>query len=159
MMYLAGRVIKTHGIKGEVVVKSESNFLRFRKGSVLYLEDKTKIEIESARPHQEMLLVKFLSACSIDDALKYVGKNLYAMHERRELKAGEYYYEDLIGCACYQKDDLIGVVSDIMEVPQGIVLEINTSAKTILVPYVEEFIKKTDPLKKRIDMELIEGML
>ena len=35
-MYLVGKIVGTHGIKGELKVKSDTSFDRFKKGSKLY---------------------------------------------------------------------------------------------------------------------------
>ena len=37
-MYLVGKIIGTHGIKGELKVKSDTSFDRFKVGNVLYVE-------------------------------------------------------------------------------------------------------------------------
>ena len=90
----------------------------------------------------------------------YVNKNIYVPHDRSELEEGEYYYEDLIGLICYDSNnEEIGEVIDLQEVPQGLILEIRGKEKTILIPYVDEFIEEIDLDNKKILINEIEGLL
>ena len=62
-MYLVGKIIGTHGIKGELKVKSDTSFDRFSVGNVLYIKlddhDYKKIVINSHRIHQGCDLITF----------------------------------------------------------------------------------------------------
>ena len=54
--YLVGTIVNTHGIKGEVKIKSETNLDRFEKGNTLYLKKGSNyltIKIDSHRVHKE----------------------------------------------------------------------------------------------------------
>lgn len=159
-MYLVGKIIGPHGIKGELKVKSDTSFDRFKVGNVLYIEKTIPITINSVRNHKGMTLITVNSLTNINDVLDFVNKNIYVNHDRSELKDGEYYYEDLIGLDVYNSlDDKKGIVNDIIEVPQGILLEVKEKDKTVLVPYVKEFVKEIDLSKKKIIINEIEGLL
>lgn len=159
-MYLVGKIVGTHGIKGELKVKSDTSFDRFKKGNKLYIEKEEEITINSHRQHKGMELITINNLTNINDVLCYVGKDLYVPHNREELEDGEFYYEDLIGLDCYDsKDNLIGTVVDLQEVPQGLILEIKSSAKTILVPFVDEFIVDIDLDNNKLSINEIEGLL
>lgn len=159
-MYLVGKIVGTHGIKGELKVKSDTSFDRFKKGNVLYIEKEEKIIINSSRVHKGLHLITINGLTNINDVLMYVNKNIYVPHDRSELKEGEYYYEDLIGLICYDSNkEEIGEVIDLQEVPQGLILEIRGKEKTILIPYVDEFIEEIDLDNKKILINEIEGLL
>ena len=159
-MYLVGKIVGTHGIKGELKVKSDTSFDRFKKGNKLYIEKEEEITINSHRQHKGMELITINNLTNINDVLCYVGKDLYVPHNREELEDGEFYYEDLIGLDCYDsKDNLIGTVVDLQEVPQGLILEIKSSVKTILVPFVDEFIADIDLDNNKLSINEIEGLL
>ena len=159
-MYLVGKIVGTHGIKGELKVKSDTSFDRFKKGSKLYIEKEEEIIINSHRQHKGMELITINNLTNINDVLCYVGKDLYVPHNREELEDGEFYYEDLIGLDCYDsKDNLIGTVIDLQEVPQGLILEIKSNTKTILVPFVDEFIVNIDLNNNKLSINEIEGLL
>lgn len=159
-MYLVGKIVGTHGIKGELKVKSDTSFDRFKKGSKLYIDKQEEIIINSHRQHKGMELITINNLTNINDVLSYVGKELYVPHDRSELDEEEFYYEDLIGLECYDsKNNFIGPVVDLQEVPQGLILEIKGEKKTILVPFVDEFIEDIDLENNKLYINEIEGLL
>lgn len=159
-MYLVGKIVGTHGIKGELKVKSDTSFNRFEKGNKLYIDKTIEITIDSHRQHKGMELITINGLKNINDVLCYVGKDLYVPHDRSELDEGEYYYEELIGLDCYDsQDNFIGPVIDLQEVPQGLILEIQGKDKTILIPFVEAFIDGIDLEEKKLYINEIEGLL
>lgn len=159
-MYLVGKIVGTHGIKGELKVKSDTSFNRFEKGNKLYIDKTICITIDSHRQHKGMDLITINGLTNINDVLCYVGKDIYVPHNRDELGEGEYYYEDLIGLDCYDsKNNYIGPIKDLQEVPQGLILEIQGKDKTILIPFVDEFIEKIDLQNKVIKINEIEGLI
>lgn len=159
-MYLVGKIVGTHGIKGELKVKSDTSFNRFEKGNKLYIEKTEEVTITSCRKHKGMELITINGLNNINDVLSYVNKDIYVPHDRSELDEGEYYYEELIGLDCYDsKDNYIGPIIDLQEVPQGLILEIKGKEKTILVPFVEAFIDGIDLEENKLYINEIEGLL
>ena len=154
--YLVGTIVNTHGIKGEVKIKSETNLDRFNKGNVLFLKKGNKyfeIHVDSHRVHKGMDLITFNGINDINDVLEYKGCNLYIKHEDDE----KIYYEDLIGKNIIVDGKICGIVVDIREVPQGIILECDCGGKTKFIPYVSEFIKEVK--EDGIIVTPIEGLL
>lgn len=159
-MYLVGKIVGTHGIKGELKVKSDTSFNRFQKGNKLYIEKDIEITIDSCRKHKGMELITINGLTNINDVLGYVGKDIYVPHNRDELDEGEFYYEDLIGLDCYDsKGNLIGPVIDLQEVPQGLILEVQGKNKIILIPFVDEFIEEINLEDNKLFINEIEGLL
>ena len=61
-MFLVGKIVGTHGIKGEVKVINESDFDRFVVGNTLYVYKNNKYEpivIDSVRYHKKFVLITF----------------------------------------------------------------------------------------------------
>lgn len=163
MMYLVGKIVGTHGIKGELKVLNDSNFDRLKVGEKLFVNRNNtyeKIEITSMRTHKNFFLITINNINDINDVLSYVNLNIYT-DKHETLEDGRYYYDDLIDCVCFDMNGKrIGVVSDITELPRGILLEIIKDNKTkALVPFVEAFIKEVDIENKKISIEPIEGLL
>ena len=166
MKYLnVGKIVTTHGIKGEVKVKVETDDdSRFDSGNKLYVGQDDKhitgeIVIDNARYQKDMILLAFNKIKDINEVLKYVGLSLFVdIDEVRE--DGEIYYDDLIDSKVFAGNEEIGIVTDVMEVPQGEILRIKkNNGKTALVPYVDEFIKEVDIDNKVIIINPIEGLL
>ena len=106
-----------------------------------------------------MILLSFNNNKDINEVQKYVGMSLYVdIDEVRE--EGEIYYDDLIDCKVIVNNEVIGIVTDVMEVPQGEILRVKKqNGKTALIPYVDEFIENVDINKKEIVVNPIEGLL
>ena len=163
-MYFVGKIIGTHGIKGELKVKSDTSFDRFNVGNVLYIKidenDYKKIVINSHRVHQGCDLITINNMFDINLVECFVGKEVYVKEHNREKDNVNLYYEDLIGCkAINEKGIELGEVKDLIEVPKGILLEIINGKKRSLVPYVKELVPNVDIKKKIITIHEIEGLI
>ncbi|MGI6710306.1 MAG: ribosome maturation factor RimM [Bacilli bacterium] len=159
-----GKIVGTHGIKGELKVLSDSDFKseRFKKGNVLYLkinDEYKEVKVSSYRPHKNLDLITINNLFDINEVLKYVNKDLYVKKDQLEkLNIDEYYYTELIGLEVVSlENELIGVVKDIMRLPQGEVLVVyNSNNKRILIPFVDEFIVE---VKNKVIVKVIEGLI
>ncbi len=156
---LIGKLVNTHGIKGEVRIISdfEEKSRVFVSGNHLYIGgNKEKVTIKSYRPHKNFDMCVFLEYDYINDVLKFKGKNVYVTRESLCLERGEYIDDDLIGMVAYYSDKVIGKVEDIIN---------NNGYKLLLVngkyiPYVKsEFIDKVDLDKKTIYFKNLEGII
>jgi 16S rRNA processing protein RimM len=160
MSYEIGRMINTHGIRGEVKVKTDSDFDRFVVGKTVYLfdkEEKREFTIKAVRKFNQGLIIKFQGIDDIND-IEYLKGSLIYTDEKPVLKEDEYHYKDLIGLNVYNKNnELIGIVNDVMDVPQGHLLQVKTSEKMVLIPFVSAFIKEIND--QSIKIEEIEGLL
>lgn len=168
MKYLeVGKIIATHGIRGEVKVSLTTSFPeeRFEKGNVLYIGENgkyKKIVIDTFRVHKGLGLVSFNNLTNINDVLDDVGKTIYVDKESLdELGEDDFYFDDLIGLtAITDSNEKIGEVVDIIEVPQGAILVIKKNdKKEALVPFVDEFIGDVDLEEGYIIITPIEGLL
>ena len=163
-MYLVGKIIGTHGIKGELKVKSDTSFDRFSVGNVLYIKlddhDYKKIVINSHRIHQGCDLITFNNMFDINLVEAFVGKEVYVKEHNREKDNAKVYYEDLIGCKAINEDGIeLGEVKDLIEVPNGVLLEIINGKKRALVPYVKELVPIVDIENKVVTIHEIEGLI
>lgn len=156
-----GKIIGTFGIKGELKVKSESDFIaeRFRKGQELLLAQgkMLPIRITSSRLHKGQVLITINNLDNINLVLPYVGSTLYARKDAPVvLESNEYHVDTLIGCDVYTtKGDYLGKVKDILILPGRSVLEV-IETKRVLIPFAKEFVKEIKD--GRIVIEEIEGM-
>lgn len=160
MSYEIGRIINTHGIRGEVKVKTDSDFDRFVVGKTIYVLDKDikkELTIKAVRKFPQGLIVKFVGIDNIND-IEYLKGSLLYTDEEPVLEEDEYHYNDLIGLKVINQNNVeIGVVNDVIDVPQGHLLQVKTSSKMVLIPFVSAFIKEID--EHSIKIEEIEGLL
>ena len=159
-MYIVGKIVNTHGIKGEVKIINLSDFNRFSIGKVVLYEENKKYKeliIESVREHKGCLLVTFKGINNINNILFLKGKDIYSETKENVVEDDSYYYDELIGKQVYtEKGLLVGKVISLLEVPQGHILEIQTDSKKALVPFRKEFVSE---VSDKIVIIPIEGLL
>lgn len=142
-----GKVIGTFGIKGELKVYSESDFIeyRFRKGAKIFLvspKNTFECSVSNFRFHNKNLLIKINDISDINLVEKYIGYEIYVdASDEPELENDEYYLDDLVGIEAFdEKNNYIGILEDFIEVPQGYIMEIKKDKNKILIPFVDEYI-------------------
>lgn len=152
-----GKIVNTHGIKGEVRILSRFDFKEkvFVPNTLIYIgEEKIEEKIVSYRKHKSFDMVLLEGINDINDVLKYKGKNAYISSSSLKLSDNEILDEDLIGFTALYEDKEIGIVNDIMDYGNK-VLKINES----LIPYNENFILKLDKENKKIYLKNVEGLI
>jgi len=161
--YKCGKILKPHGIKGDMKILSMTDFDRFYNGNKLYVlhnDEYILVEIENVREFGEYLLLNFKGMQDINMIEKYHGDYICVSElDREELPEGQYYYSELIGKDVYnEKGEKKGVCKDIEEYPKNkCLVVINDKGKRVLVPIImSEFIKEV--LEDRIIINEIEGL-
>lgn len=159
-MYEIGLITTTHGIKGELKVRDLSDFDRFKKDEEVFIvfnNEEIHLTVENVKYQKNNLIVKFYEYNNINEVLDYKGLLIYSK-EKGTLEEGEYHYEDLFDLDVYDdKNNLIGKVTDIMDLPHGKVLVVTKDNERNLIPFHGEFIKEVKDDK--IIVTPIEGLL
>lgn len=155
-MLKIGKVVNTHGIKGEVRILSDFDYkdIIFRNGSHIYINNDELI-ITSYRVHKCYDMVKFEGIDNINDVLKYKGFDVYI--KRDDYKFPSVLDAELIGANVYFKNKNIGVLKQIQKGKLQKLMVIYNGEKDILVPYVDEFVKKATA--NEIELTGIEGLI
>lgn len=156
-----GTIYNTVGLKGEVKVKSYSDFndVRFKVGNTLYVngDENKPVVVHSYRESKGIVLVSFKNLQDINLIESYKGFDLFMNRSDLKDDGDGFYYFDLMGCEVYDQDNnKIGIVTDILESGANPILRVNQKT---LIPFVPSFIKAVDIINKRIDIEVIEGLL
>ncbi len=159
--YRCGKILTTHGIKGDVKVQVFSDFNRFEKGSRIYIkhqEEYIPVNVSHSTDFGKYLLVHFEGINDCNLAKKYHLDDLYITEEDRidELQEDEYYYSDLIGLPVFNQDGIgRGIVKEIKELPQCDYLYITYKGKNFYVPFLNEFILE---VSDKIVLKEVEGL-
>lgn len=154
-----GQIVNTHGIKGEVRIKSDFKYKKdiFKKDFNIYIgNDKIKQTINTYRIHKDYDMITFNNITDINDVLDYKGLNVYVVRE--ELNIDGILDEDIIGMNVYSDTKEIGLVTDILKSKAHDILVIEKDKKRYLVPYIDEFVN-IDINNKKIMINEIEGLL
>lgn len=163
---LVGKIVNTHGIKGELKMLSETDFTkeRFHENAALFIDfngEWIEVRVKSIRSHKgfDLLLLKGLEDINLVE--KFVGSLIYSENRRiKNLKSNEFQLDQLMNLVVVQKGKVVGSVSGIRVYPQGDYLEVTPlSGKTALIPFRDEFIVSVDETKKTIEIVDMEGLL
>ena len=149
---LVGKIVNTFGLKGELKISTESDFIkeRFGKGSKIYLKLNGKYQeftISSSRMIKGLPTIVLNDLVDINDVTKYVGLNVYSSTDDNPvLDDNEYYIDDLVGLKVLFPDkQQFGIVKDIIILPANDVMEIETlDGKKELIPFVDDFVKEVN---------------
>nr|WP_072537101.1 ribosome maturation factor RimM [Anaerococcus mediterraneensis] len=155
MRISVGEIVASHGIRGNLKVKSLSdNKDRFKKGSKLYIGDEL-LTIREVFNQKNMLVIGFEEYDNINDVLKFVGKDL-TINEKDlgKLSDDEYYIHDLIGLKVISNGQIKGEITDIISgvYPNDVYL-VKTDAAEVLIPALKSVIKEVDSQKGIIEVE------
>lgn len=163
---LVGHVRKPHGVRGEVLIEVLSDAPdRFRSGAQLIASGPTferrVLSVASARPHGGGLLILFDGLDDRDQVAALRGADLMVGAQAvGEAPEGAYYYFDLIGRTCRdRRSGDLGEVVAVREDGGGLLLEIRDATRTLLVPFVREYLVSIDERDRPIELDLPEGLL
>lgn len=161
-----GKIVNTHGIKGEVKIKSNSDFIdkRFQPGEIVEIARKDKAPLEfkiaSYRMHKGLHMLTFEGINNINDIEYLKGETLLQERDHEEIELGEheFYYSDIIGCTVFNEDTPIGRVIEIFETGANDVWVVKGD-KEYLIPYIADVVKEIDVEGRRIQITPMEGLL
>jgi len=157
-----GKIINTHGLKGEVKISAWTNsYDDFENFSYVYTKAGQKLNIDGIKYQKNNLIVKFREINSIEEAEKYKNKILYLTKEELgELPENVYYIADLLDCTVFNEDDeKIGILCDIFSTGSNDVYDIRReNAKNLLVPIIDGVVKSVDTENKKIVIKIPEGL-
>ncbi|ADU30781.1 ribosome maturation factor RimM [Evansella cellulosilytica] len=166
-----GKIVNTHGVRGEVRVISRTDFPeeRYAIGNTLYVTSdtdvRTPVEITSWRKHKQFDLLTFKGLDNLNEVEKFKG-SLLQIHQNDasdELSEGEFYYHEIIGSTVYlQSGEVLGHVKEILSPGANDVwvVQSNTKGKKdMLIPYIDDVVKQVDVKSKKVVIHPMEGLL
>jgi 16S rRNA processing protein RimM len=165
-MILVGRIARPHGIRGQVAVNPETDFVadRFTEGATFWTRSsrgEEPLTIASARVQNGRPVVGFAGFSTIADVERLAGLELRIPEETlRPLEAGTYYHHQLVGCVVETGiGERIGEVARVEGGSAGSLLVVNGARGEILVPLATEICVAIDVGSRRIRIEPPEGLL
>ena len=149
-----GKIYTTHGLNGEVKVKSNFNYKDVNGFNFYIGKDKELYKLRNYRKQNEYDLLTFETLDNIDKVIKYRGSFLYIL--RSDIKVDTYLNSDLIGLNVFYKNKNIGKVSGIFDAGHGnFIVDISG----VFIPKNENFIEKVDLKNKKMIVKNMEGLL
>lgn len=173
---IVGRVRKSHGVRGDVVVElhtdaPEAIFASGRRvfggtvaGDVARGRDgaPTALTVRGVRPFKGGLIVSFDRIADRNEADLWRDRYLLVLADELTPPADdEVFYHDLIGMEVrLTSGEVVGPVEALFELPQGLMLDVRTAGGgTELVPYRPDLVTGVDLAARVITIDPPEGLL
>ncbi len=164
-----GKVVNTHGVRGEVRVIATTDFPdeRFQIGSILYLEhkdlpEKIRLIVTSHRQHKNFDLLTFENYRNINEVIPFKGGILQVNEEQlSQLDESEYYYHEIIGCTVVTDEgEILGKIKEILATGANDVwvVQRKNGGRDLLIPYIEQVVKAVDISEQKVIIHLMDGL-
>ena len=156
----AGRIVNTHGVKGEVKIEVWLDSPSFLKRIPTVYVDGKPLRVLSSRVQKHFLLASLEGTADVNAAMVLKGKTICIAREDAGLKPGEYFLQDILGArVCREDGTPVGTLTDILERPaSNIYVVADADGGEHLIPAVDEFVRQVDAEAGVVTVRLIEGM-
>lgn len=160
-----GKIVSTHGIKGEVRVDpwcdSPAFFKRFK--TLYYDKNGEKaVKVLSCRPHGNIVILMLEGVGSIEKANLLRNRVLYMNREDANLPKGRFFIQDLIGCKVIDADNeskVYGTLGDVSETGANDVWHVkDENGKEYLLPAIPPVIIETDVENETVKIRPLRGI-
>ena len=152
-LFTIGQIVAPHGVRGDVRIYPDTDFpKRFLKMKYGYINGK-KYEVESARLHKRVVLMKFVGVDDRNAAERLLKKDLQVPREDLvPLKKGQHYIYDIIGSVVYDLEDHeLGKLTDVLRTGSNDVYVVTADDGTeSLFAAIPDVVKSVDTEVKRI---------
>ncbi len=164
MRVVVGRVVRPHGIRGEVVVQPRTDRpeLRFRPGQVLSTSTGRELALTASRPHSGRLLLTFDTVADRTAAEALRQTDLWVeVAENEQGEPDAYYDAQLVGL---EARDVTGVIGTVTAVEHGsaqdlLVLQVREPDRVVRVPFVAALVPRVDVEAGWLEVSLPPGLV
>jgi len=171
--FCIGRIVKPHGIKGEVVIAPDTpdiqNFKRIKEMTLEKNGKKQSVKVNSVKFFKGTVIVGFEEVNDMNEAEKL--RNWEVIIKREDaspLGENEFYVADMIGADIIDENgNKLGEFKDILDTAGGRIMVFESSLlttkkgnpKEMLVPYIPQYILNKDIENRKIMIKVIPGLL
>lgn len=148
-----GKIVKPHGLKGEVKVLLSTNQTQFLSTlkNVYIGENDIPVKVEKSYIVGKFVIIKFFGISSFEQADKLRG--LIVAVERKEfvLPEDNFLVEDLIGSTIYdEKNKEVGKLIEVLQYGAADVFVVWADGREYSFPFIKEMVLKVLPQQKII---------
>lgn len=156
----AGKIVNTHGIRGEVKILPDGmEAEQLYRCKTLYIDGKPVIP-KARRIHKECLLVSLPGVEDMNTALTLKNKSVSVRRSDIVLPDGQFFDEELLGLQAVDAETQtsLGTLAEILTYPAHKIYAIRDGGKELLVPAVPAFIQQVDLEQNKIYIHVWEGL-
>ncbi len=143
----AGKIVGTHGLKGEVRIDpwcdSAAFLCRLKR---LYFADGSEHPVRSAKAHKNIAVVLFDGVTSVEQADLLRGKVVYLNRDDVRLPKGTHFIQDLLGLQVIDADDgtVYGELTEVIKTGANDVYQVTKDGRDYLVPVIPDVVIEKD---------------
>ena len=143
-----GKVTNVHGLMGEVKVQPWADSPEFLcQFKTLYVDEAHwPIQVERARVHKNMVIMKFEGLTDVPGALSLRNAILYIDRSDAKLPEGAFFLADIYGLEVRDAatGEVLGQIADVLTLPANNVYVVRGGARELMIPAVPQFIAETN---------------
>ena len=151
-----GKIVGTHGVRGMVRIQPWADNGEFLCSfDTMYTENGIRaLNVETAKPHGNVVIAQISGISSIEDAEKLRGKILLVKRE------DAYFVSELIGCKVSDSETGLeyGEISDVSSTGANDVWHIKKNGKEYLLPAIDQVVKTVDIEKGTVTIAPMKGL-
>ncbi|AGR41986.1 ribosome maturation factor RimM [Spiroplasma diminutum] len=153
-----GKIVATHGLKGELKFKLEDNLVLIEdiQNEQLFLENTSKnldvFEIKRSYFLNKKHIIGFEEINTIDQAQKLVNNIVYVRKDCKFIEE-EFSY---VGFECFYKDNFYGKVIEEMFNGAHDLIKVENNDKEIWIPCVDFYVEKIEEENKKLYLKEVE---
>lgn len=152
-----GRIVKTHGLKGEVkLIPYFEPFEQYEEFKILHVkpkgEEKAEFLVQRVRYQKKFIILKLEGFENINAAEALLNQEVeISARYLPVLEENEFYWHDLVGLSVYDETGgFLGKVEEIFPTGSNDVLVVRREGEELLLPAIREVV---------LEVELKEGRL
>ena len=160
-----GKIVGTHGVRGEVKVAPWCDGPDFAKQfKTVYFSSNgdDPIAVVSVRSHKNQILMLLEGVGSIDEAETLRNRVLYFKRSDGDLSPGTWFIEELIGCDAFDADDpakRYGRLTDVLKTGANDVWQItDDGGKDYLLPAIRDVAVGADVASGKVFIRPLKGI-
>lgn len=163
--FYLGRVAKTHGIKGEVTIKLDvddpSAYLDLKYILLEINKVLTPFFVERITPSGDKFFLQIQDVKTVEAASALTGKEVWLPLEMLpKLSGKQFYYHEVKGFLLVDEvHGELGPIKEIIEYPTQAIIQVFKDGKEILIPILDQVIKKVDRKTKKLYVNAPEGLI
>ncbi len=163
--FYVGKIVKTHGLKGEVTLRiDDERFDEIEELNYFLLDMNDKLIpffVENISFHSNKSFILFQDLKTIEAANQIVGKDVYLPLDLLPEKDGnDFYSHEVVGFIVVDEEKgELGIVQEIIEYPTQSLIQIIKNDKEILIPIHDDIIEDVDREEKKIFVKAPNGLI
>lgn len=163
--YFLGRITRTHGLAGNVVLKLDTDQPEFyNKLESVFVEINGLLVpffIEKQQWSRDNTKIIAFKNATLATAEQSVGKNVFLpLSTLPELKGNQFYYHEVVGFQIVDAEGTaFGIVKEVNDQAAQHYFILDLNGKEVIVPVIKDWILEVNREGKQISMQLPEGLL